>query len=444
MRRSFSVRSVLFFLLVFLCVLLPLTGCAHITPTEAVALQAAAADHTAYVLPSNMLVKAESLYRIRTFEAFADPLWSILQLWLLLELGIAARMRNVANNLSKNRWIQSLVFLLELLIVTTLLNLPLSLFAHYESLSYGLSVQGWGSWFADLLKSSLVTLILGWPLLMLLFFIIRKFPRRWWLVFWAVACCLVVLGIFATPYVFDPLFNKFEPLAQSNPALVVELEKVVAHGGKGISIPPARMFLMKASAKTTTLNAYVTGFGASKRVVVWDTSIAKFTPDQIALVFGHEMGHYVLGHIVYGVLMSFVLLFVLFGIGFYLLQWLLRVRGKLWRVPTQDNWAALVVLLLIFSTLGFLTEPLENSFSRMDEHAADVFGMEAVHGIVASPQLAGQGAFDELGSNSFVAPDPNPFVEWWTGSHPPIDLRAGFAKHYDPWAPGAAPKYLKK
>ena len=433
----------LLMLLVLLFALLPLAGCAHTTHTEAAALQAAAADHTAYVLPSNVLARAESLSEIRTFEAFASPLWGILQLWLLLELGIAARMRNVANNISKNRWVQSLVFLLELLIVTTLLNLPLSLFAHHESVAYGLSVQGWASWLGDLIKADLLVLLIGWPLLMLFFWIIRKFPRRWWLVTWVLACCLVVIGVFITPYVIDPLFNKFEPLQKSNPALVTELEKVVARG-KGINIPPDRMFLMKASAKTTTLNAYVTGFGASKRVVVWDTSVAKFTPDEIALVFGHEMGHYVLGHIVYGVLMSFVMLFVLIAIGFYVFRWLLRTRGKRWRVPAQDNWAALLVLMLVFSALSFLSEPLDNAFSRMDEHAADVFGMEAVHGIVQSPQQAGQGAFDLLGENALVVPDPNPFVDWWTGSHPPVFLRAGFAKHYDPWAPDSAPKYFRK
>lgn len=430
-------------LLLFAGALLCVTGCARTTPTEAAALTAAVADHTAYVLPPDTLAKAESLSRIRTFEAFAGPLWDIVQLWLLLQLGIVARMRNVAVNLSKNRWAQSLVFLLELIVVLTLLNLPLSLFSQHERIAYGLSVQGWVSWFGDLVKSNLIALVLGWPLLMLLFLLIRKFPRRWWLVTWAVACCLVVVGVFASPYVIDPLFNKFEPLQNSNPALVAKLQQVVARG-KGIDIPPSRMFLMKASAKTTTLNAYVTGFGASKRVVVWDTSVARFSPDEIALVFGHEMGHYVLGHIVFGVLFSFTFLFVIFGIGFYALRWLLRTRGKQWRVPAQDNWAALVVIMLVFSVLSFFASPVFNAFSRMDEHAADVFGLEAVHGIDANPQEAGQRAFDVLGINSLVAPDPNPFVEWWTGSHPPIYLRAAFSRHYDPWAPGSAPKYFTK
>ena len=113
----------------------------------------------------------------------------------------------------------------------------------------------------------------------------------------------MVAGVFVTPYVIDPIFNQFEPLAQDRSRRWSQrLEQVVARGG--IAIPPERMFLMKASAKSTELNAYVTGFGASKRVVVWDTTIAKSTPDEIAFIFAHEMGHYALGHVALGVALT--------------------------------------------------------------------------------------------------------------------------------------------
>ena len=181
------------------------------------------------------------------------------------------------------------------------------------------------------------------------------------------------------------------------------------------------MFLMKASDKVTTLNAYVTGFGASKRVVVWDTSIAKGTPDEILFIFGHEMGHYVLGHIVSGILFSFVFILVSFFLGFHLFQFLLRRFGKRWGIAGQDDWAALVVFVLVLSVISFLGEPIQNSFSRTQEHAADVYGEEVVHGIVANPQATGQAAFQLLGDNALVDPNPSPFVEFWTGS-PPANL----------------------
>ena len=224
---------------------------------------------------------------------------------------------------------------------------------------------------------------------------------------------------------------------------MAQLEKVVARG-KGLEISPERMFLMRASNKTTQLNAYVTGFGSSKRIVVWDTSITKGTPDEIAFIFGHEMGHYVLGHIVQGIFLTFLISFFAFFLAYHLFQLLLRRFGRGWRIPQQDNWAALPVFLLALSLISILEEPLQDDLIRRNEHAADVFGEEAVHGIVADPQAVGQATFQLLGESSLNAPDPDPFYVWLTYTHPPIWYRAAFAKAYNPWVAGEAPKYFKK
>jgi STE24 endopeptidase len=436
-------RSLLL-LFVALVSLLPLSGCQKATtPTEAAALQAAETDTNAYTLSPDKMAKAVTLSHIRNTTHFAGEAWGVLQLWLLLQLGVAARMRNVAVNLSKNRWAQGFVFFLQVLIVMTLLNLPLTLYSHHVSVEYGMSVQHMGSFLFDELKSFLLTYLFGGLGVMLLYFLMRKFPRRWWLWLWFPTMAFSILAIFAAPYVIDPLFNKFEPLTASNPALVDQLEKVVARG-QGIHIPPERMFLMKASNKVTTLNAYVTGFGASKRVVVWDTSIKQGTPDEISFIFGHEMGHYVLNHILQGIAFTFALILAMFFCGFHLFQVLLRRFGKRWRIPAQDNWASLVLLLLVFSLLSVIAEPIGNSFSRAEEHAADVYGQEVVHGLIQDPQANARAAFQLLGENSYADPYPSPFMEFWTYSHPAIGRRAAFAAHYDPWAAGAAPKYFSK
>ena len=434
-------RSTLLLLLLSFLTLIPAAYAAP-TPTEAAAIAAADHDHSTYSLPPDKLAKARHLETFRAISHFGGELWGIVSLFLILQLGVAARLRNVAINLSKNRWAQCFIFFLEFLILSTLLELPLSLYAQHVERVYGLSVQGWGSWFGDLAKSFVLTYLIGGLGVMLLFYLIRKFPRRWWLWLWLPTMAFSILAVFAAPYI-DFLFNKFEPLQQSNPALVARLEQVVARG-KGIQIPPDRMYLMKASDKVTTLNAYVTGFGHSKRVVLWDTSIAKGTPDQILFIFGHEMGHYVLGHIVSGILFSFVFILVSFFLGFHSFQFLLRRYGKQWRIPTQDSWAALYVFILVLSILSFLGEPIENAYSRAHEHAADVYGEEVIHGIVADPQTTGESAFQLLGENSFDDPSPNPLVEFWTGSHPPIWFRAAFAKDYKPFATGNEPKYFKK
>jgi STE24 endopeptidase len=396
----------------------------------------------AYSLSPEKLKQAIEYSRIRVVLYFLETGWGILQLILLLALGVAARMRNFAVNVSKNRWVQGFTFTFLLLFITTLLNLPLDMVGHHTSVAFGQSVQHWGSWFGDLAKSFGLTFIFGGLFVMLLFWVIRKSPTRWWFWFWIPAMIAVVLGVFVVPVFIDPLFNKFEPLAQSNPALVDRLEKVVQRGG--IDIPPRRMFLMKASEKVTGLNAYVTGIGSSKRVVVWDNSIAKATPDEISYIFGHEMGHYVLNHIPHTLLFLGFLLLIEFYLGYRGMLWLIKRYGSRWRIPSQDDWAALVVLLLVFSVLSFLSEPIINGFSRSNEHAADVYGQEAVHGIVADPQATAQHSFQVLGEQSLTNPDPNRFVEFWTFSHPSISSRAAFAASYNPWAPGQHPRYFPR
>ncbi len=412
------------------------------TPTEAEALRQAAQNSQAYTLPPEKLKPAVELFRARTIIHFLGEGWGILQLLLLLALGVVARMRNVAVNLTKNRWAQCFLFVFLLLLVTTLLNSPLSLYRHHLGLAYGLSVQGWGSWLWDQAKSFLLAWFVGGLLVMLLFWVIRRSPDRWWFWFWLPTMAAVLFGVFLSPILVDPLFNKFEPLQQSNPALVQQLEKVVVRSG--VSLPPERMFYMRASQKVTSLNAYVTGFGPSKRLVLWDTTIAQSTPDELSSVFGHELGHYALHHIVLGIVFTGVLLLAGFYLGQKLSRWLLRRYGPRWRVTSQNDWAFLVVLVLVLNVLSFLSEPIDNAFSRSIEHAADVYGQEVIHGIVADPQTTAQQGFQRLGETSLDDPNRHPFVEFWTYSHPSISDRAAFAAAYNPWAPGQHPKYMSK
>ena len=365
-----------------------------------------------------------------------------MQLVLLLAVGAAARMRDVAVGLSKSRWVQGFSFVFLLLLAVHLLNLPLRIYGHRTALSYGLSVQGWGSWLGDMAKMFGLEWGIGGLLVMLMFWVIRRSPTRWWFWFWIPTVVCVVAGVFVTPYVIDPMFNQFEPLAKTDPALVQRLEQVVARGG--IAIPPERMFLMKASAKSTEMNAYDTGFGASKRVVVWDTTVAKSTPDEISFIFAHEMGHYVLGHVVLGITLSCVSLLPFFWLGYHGVRLLLRRYGVAWGIPSQQDWGALVVLVLVLFTLSDLCDPVSNGISRWMEHNADVYGQEAVHGIVADPQAVGRRSFQVLGEDDLDDPTPHPVYEWWFDTHPTTRFRAAFAEAYDPWATGEEPKYFAK
>ncbi len=394
-----------------------------------------------YQLSPAALSKGQALQRSWQKRHFAAEVWSIVQLLLLLHFGLVRRFQAIVTHRFRSRWAQSYAFLMLFLLATALLSLPLDIYAQWIDRFYGLSVQSWAGWTGDLTKALLLTWAVGGLVVALLCLCIRQLPRKWWLAFWLASIPMTLAGVFLTPYVIDPLFNRFEPLTRSQPQLVERLVQVAQRGH--MDIPPERMFLMKASDKVTTLNAYVTGFGASKRVVVWDTSLAKGTPDEVLFIFGHESGHYVLHHIVQGIFMSTLGLLVLLYLGFLAVQWAIRQFGPRWGVNSEDNWGTLAILMLAFSCASLVLEPALSSMSRIQEHAADVYGQEAIHGLVADPARTARDAFQVLGGSSFDVPNPSQLLEFWSYSHPSIGRRAAFAAHYQPWASGMQPKYFR-
>ncbi len=395
----------------------------------------------AYTLPPEKLAQAIALSRIRDILAIAGSLWGIFFFWLLLATRAASGFESWVGRISRRRWLQGLIFFAAFIVVITLAGLPFDLLGEHFSRAYGISVQGWPSWFGDWGKSLALSLVIGVPLLLLANWIVRVSPRRFWLWIWAVVLPIMVFFVFISPMVIDPLFNKFEPLQKTDPALVQQLEKVVAR--TGTNIPPSRMFLMKASAKTTGLNAYVTGIGSTKRIVVWDTTADHVPTDEILFIFAHESGHYVLHHVPKGMAITAVLLFFVFWICAAFGAWMVRRRGAQWRIEGLASRSGFVVLLFALSIAGFLMEPVSNAISRHFEHQADIYGQEAIHGIVPNPQRTAVAAFNDLGRAWLEDPNPNPFIEFWLFSHPSVEQRATFAEHYDPWENGGHGKYFQ-
>ena len=246
---------------------------------------------------------------------------------------------------------------------------------------------------------------------------------------------------FLQPLVIDPMFHKFEPLQQKDPALTASLEGLVKRAGQ--DIPPERMFWMGAGEKTTGLNAYVTGIGASKRIVVWDTTIAKMNTPQIVFVAGHEMGHYVLQHIPKGLIFFAVLLLLAFYFGYRCIGWLLARWGANWQVRGLEDWASLPALMLLLSVFSFAINPVGSAFSRYFEHQADQYGLEVTHELTPdSGQIAAQ-AFQILGEVDLSDPDPDRMNVFLFYDHPPISDRVQFSLTYDPWAGGGRGEFVK-
>lgn len=410
-------------------------------PQTATGTTPESATQPAYQLPPDKLAKAIALSRIRNILSIVGSVWGLVVLWLLLETRLAARGDRWAARVHPRPWVQGLAFFAGLLAVTAVANLPLEVLASMASRHFGISIQPWAGWWGDWAKALGLSLLIGAPVLLLFHGIVRRWPRRYWLGAWMVAVPLMVLAVFAGP-LLDPIFNKFEPLQKADPALVTELEQVVAR--TGTQIPPDRMFLMKASAKTNGLNAYVSGWGATKRVVVWDTTVGRVPNDEILFIFAHETGHYVLHHIVKGMAVATVLMLFGFWACAWLSEWMVRRFGARWGIDGLGSKAGFVVLLLAVAMGGFVSDPISNGLSRHIEHQADVYGQEAIHGIVADPQRTAVAAFNDLGKAWLEDPNPNTLIEFWLYSHPSTQSRAEFAAHYDPWVNGGHGKYFAK
>jgi STE24 endopeptidase len=396
---------------------------------------------TEYSLPPAKLEKARALYSLSTKFEFVDTAYAFAILIAALLLGVGAKVRDLAERVSSRKWMQGLIIVPLLAIAVAVLTVPSEAYHHHISLTYGLSVQGWGSWWGDWAKGLLISVIIEAVLVSLFYLMIRRSPRRWWFYGWLICLPVIILVVFVSPLIIEPMFNKFSPLEQKNPELVTQIERVVKKGG--LDIPRSRMFEMAASEKYTGDNAYVTGFGSSKRVVVWDTTEKHMTTPEIMFVFGHEMGHYVLGHIVQGILFGFALSLIFFYVAYVLSGWMLRRWGTRWQIRDMGDWASLPLLALLMSLLFFLASPVENGFSRHVEHQADTFGLEVMHGLVPDSKVVAADSFQILGENWLEYPYINDFFEWWSLDHPTTAKRMRYAQHYDPWSEGKQPEFVK-
>jgi len=394
-----------------------------------------------YAPPAAEYARAKAYSNTKYRHFFINVLYGLVVLLLVLKWRIAPSYRNWAERLSSRRFVQLLVFAPLTLLTISILEIPSDAWDQSMERAYGLSVQNWMSWLRDWITNQIVFLIVATLLVWVLYAVIRRSPRRWWLYFW-MASVVVLLALFLVqPWVIDPLFYTFKPLANEQPTLVAELQKVVHRGG--MEIPPERMFVMNASSKVTGLNAYVAGLGGSKRVVVWDNTIAKATVPETLFVFGHEMGHYVLLHIPKETAVDSTILLLLLYVGYRLSQGMLARWGKSWGIRDLQDWASLPALMFLLSLLGFFATPALNTVSRYFEHEADRYGLEVIHDIVPDANQVAAHYFEKSGEMNLADPNPSTFIKVWFFDHPTRPERVHFVATYDPWSKGGTAKYVK-
>lgn len=447
MRQRFFQYAAVFFLLVGSAACFAAPGASRLQNPAAPGSQSASSRSlaankiTSYTLPPELFRKAQNRGRISFATRIVGIFYGIFVLYLILARGLSSKYRDWAERVSGKRFVQAFVFTPALLLSVAILDLPLGIFREWLLKTYKISVQTWPSWAADWLKEQLLVVLIGSLLVWGFYAVIRKSPRRWWLYAWLGALPILVFAQFVSPYVVEPMFYEFAPLASKAPALIPAIQKVMHKAGE--DIPGDHMFWMKASDKTIATNAYVSGFGASKRVVIWDTTLAQETDDEVLMDFGHELGHYVLGHLWKGLLFFAGILLALLYLAYRSVGWVLAKRGKQWGIRGIADWASLPALLLLFSVFGIIGETAGNAFSRYLENQADIYSLEINHGIIADPGQAMARGFQKFGESVLEDPKPNRLRVFLFYDHPPVSDRVHLFVTYDPWSKGEPPRFVK-
>jgi len=363
--------------------------------------------------------------RIRNILYFVGTAWGLGALAITFLTGISRRLREVAERI---RWRlpAAIPYYAMLLVVLSLISFPLTVYSGYVvPHQFDLSDQSFAAWLGDQLKGLGIGIAFGAPMAALALWGIRRMPRRWWLALWAGGVPIAVFMTVVAPIVIDPVFNDFVHL--KNPVLERKILDLASRAG----IHGSRVWEVDKSRQTKTMNAYVTGLGPTKRIVIWDTLLAKMTDDEILVVMGHEMGHYVLNHVWKGLAFGSVLMFGVLFVVYRIVEWGIARWGPGWGFTTAADPAAIPWLLFVLYLGMFLLSPVISGFSRYVEHQSDVFTLELTHGNEAAAR-----AFIKFAEDSKVDPYPSPFIEFWRSSHPPLGKRIAFALSYRPWENG--------
>jgi Zn-dependent protease with chaperone function len=296
--------------------------------------------------------------------------------------------------------------------------------------AYGLSTQRLGKWVGDELKGLGIGVVVGAIVIWVPYLLLARSPGRWWLWTGALTLPFFTLVLLITPVFIAPLFNKFGPMKDK--ALEGEVLGVAARAG----VEGARVFEVEKSVDTDKVNAYVTGVGRTKRIVLWDTLLARLTPRQTKFVVGHELGHYVLGHVWINILISSALTILgLYGVH-RTADFVLRAFGTRFGFDRLADPASMPLLMLLLSLFALLITPASLALSRHHEHEADRFGLELTH-----DNHAAATGFVALQQQNLAVPRPGWLYKLLRASHPPIGERVDFINGYHPWAEGRGERY---
>lgn len=359
-------------------------------------------------------------------------LWVINQIWgaliplLFLFTGLSARVRDWATRLGRKWFFIVAIYFVIYALLNYLIDWPLAFYQGYlREHAYGLSNQTFQKWLQDGLLGLGVSIVMGVLFLWIPFLLLKKSPKRWWLYLALLIPPFLFFQMLVTPVFIDPLFNKFGPMENK------ELEGEILALAERSGIEGSRVYEVDKSVDTKAVNAYVTGFMNTKRIVMWDTLLEKLNEEEVLYVVGHEMGHYVLNHVIRFIVFISVILALALYIIHRSAQYLIRRYEHRFRFSSLSDIAALPLLLLMLHVLSFVATPLILGMSRYHEHEADRFGIELTHSNHAAAT-----AFVKLQVENLAVPYHSWLFTLFRDSHPPIGDRIDFLNTYKPWETG--------
>ncbi|HEY2679572.1 MAG TPA: M48 family metallopeptidase [Steroidobacteraceae bacterium] len=375
--------------------------------------------------------QAIRLYRSGNVLWIVSTVWGFVVPALIFFTGFSSRLRDLAQRIHPRWYLSLVIYLVFFAFVLFFANLPLDYYSGFlRPHDYGLSSQTLAKWLRDEFLTLAIGIIGGSLVLWIPFLLLKHARKRWWLYTWFASIPILVLITFVEPIWVDPLFNHFGPMQDK--ALETRILSLASRAG----IEGANVYEVNKSVDTNELNAYVTGIGGTKRIVLWDTTLKEFNPDEVALVMSHEMGHYALGHAWKGIVVeSFVLLIGLWVVHICV-DWMIRRFGARTGVHEIGDFASLPLFMLTFSAVVFLLMPPLLVVSRDYEHEADRFGLEMTHENHSCALV-----FVKFVQHDLAYPNPSPLVEFFRWSHPSLGDRINFCNTYHPWLQGQEGRY---
>ncbi|MFZ1517825.1 MAG: M48 family metallopeptidase [Ignavibacteriaceae bacterium] len=341
---------------------------------------------------------------------------SFVLLYLFIDLGFSLALQNYIQTFIENTYLVFIIFVFVIGIFSSVLFMPINIYSgFYLEHKYNLSNQTFLKYFLENVKSMLVGLVIGIPILLLFFFVLNQFGDLWWLIFASAMFLISVVLSQIFPILIMPIFYKIIPLEDE------ELKIRITNLSKGAGIKVENVFSFNMSKNTKKANAAFTGLGKTKRIILGDTLLNDYSKDEIETVIAHELGHYkhkhIIKNLIFGTISSFLTFFIISIIYKNSLDWFdFESITQIAALPLLSLWAMLI---------GLIQSPIGNILSRKYEFEADRYAIEST----LKPESFIR-TLNKLTDQNLGDREPHPFVEWFFYSHPSIKNRVNAIKDF--------------